>query len=236
MLPVIDPLYFIAIAPALLLAFWAQGRVRAGYAKASRVRARLTGRAAARMLLDSAGLHQVPIEPVRGRMTDHYDPTHRVLRLSEGVYNQPSMAAVGIAAHEAGHAIQHAQKYTPLVLRNMAVPAAQFGGNFGMGILILGLMLSQSPNSGLGSLLCMAGIVLFGAVVVFQMVNLPVEFDASRRAKRQLLDHHIISPQEMHYIDGVLNSAAWTYVAATVQAIGTLLYLLLRFRGGSRDS
>lgn len=235
MLLVIDPLFMLAIAPAMLIALWAQGRVRSSYAQASRIRARLTGRAAARLLLDSAGLHEVPIEPVRGQMTDHYDPKQRVLRLSEGVYNQPSLAAVGIAAHEAGHAIQHAQRYLPLVLRNLAVPAAQFGGSFGMGILVLGLFLSQSPSNGLGSLLATVGMLLFGAVVVFQLVNLPVEFDASRRAKRQLIEHRIVSQQEMQYVNGVLNSAAWTYVAATVQAIGTLLYFLLRFRGGGRD-
>ena len=229
-----DPLYFLFIAPAMLLAFWAQGRVRANYAEASRVRAPLSGRSAARLLLDSAGLHDVPIEAVRGQMTDHYDPAHKVLRLSEGVYNQPSMAAVGIAAHEAGHAIQHATHYAPLVIRNLAVPAAQFGGSFGMIMLFAGLMLAQTSTSPLGGFLCTAGIVLFGAVALFQLVNLPVEFDASNRAKRQLVEHRIVSEREMKYVNGVLNAAAWTYVAATLQAVLTLLYILMRF-GGSRD-
>jgi Zn-dependent membrane protease YugP len=229
-----DPLYFVFLAPAMLLAMWAQGRVRSNYAEASRVRAPLSGRAAARMLLDSAGLHQVPIEPVRGQMTDHYDPAHRVLRLSEGVYNQPSMAAVGIAAHEAGHAIQHATHYGPLVIRNLAVPAAQFGSSFGMFMLFGGLILAQMSTSPLGGILCTAGIVLFGAVVLFQLVNLPVEFDASNRAKRHLVDYNIVSQQDMKYVNGVLNAAAWTYVAATLQAVLTLLYILMRF-GGNRD-
>jgi uncharacterized protein len=229
-----DPLYFLFLAPAMLLALWAQGRVRASYAEASRVPAQLSGRAAARLLLDSAGLHDVPIEPVRGQMTDHYDPSHKVLRLSEGVYNQPNLAAVGIAAHEAGHAIQHATHYAPLVIRNLAVPAAQFGGSFGMIMLFVGLLIAQSSTSPLGGVLCMAGIVLFGAVAVFQLINLPVEFDASRRAKRQLVDHQIVSPQQMKYVNGVLNAAAWTYVAATLQAVLTLLYIVTRF-GGNRD-
>lgn len=231
-----DPLYFLFLVPPMLVALWAQGRVRSGYATASRVRAQLTGKGAARLLLDSAGLHEVPIEPIRGHMTDHYDPSHKVLRLSEGVYNQPSLAAVGIAAHEAGHAIQDAEHYPLLVLRNMAVPAAQFGGNFGMGILFLGLLLSQASGSGgIGGFLCLAGMVLFGGVVFFQLVNLPVEFDASRRAKRHLVEHHIVSPQEMKYVDGVLNSAAWTYVAGTLQAAATLAYLIFRFGGAGRD-
>ncbi|WP_425397347.1 zinc metallopeptidase [Aeoliella sp.] len=231
-----DPLYFLFLAPPMLLAMWAQGRVRSGYAAASRVRAQLTGRGAARLLLDSAGLHDIPIEPIRGHMTDHYDPSHKVLRLSEGVYNQPSLAAVGIAAHEAGHAIQDAEHYAPLVIRNLAVPAAQFGGSFGMGILFLGLILSQASGAGgLGGLLCLAGMALFAGVVFFQLVNLPVEFDASRRAKRQLVEHRIVNSQEMKYVDGVLNSAAWTYVAGTLQAVATLAYLVFRFGGAGHD-
>ncbi|MCO6042863.1 zinc metallopeptidase [Aeoliella sp. ICT_H6.2] len=231
-----DPVYFMFLLPPMLLAMWAQGKVREGYATASRVRARITGRGAARLLLDSAGLHDVPIEPIRGHMTDHYDPSHKVLRLSEGVYDQPSLAAVGIAAHEAGHAIQDAQHYAPLVIRNLAVPAAQFGGNFGMGILLLGFFLSQASGpGGIGALLCLAGMALFAGVVFFQLVNLPVEFDASRRAKRQLVEHRIVSPEEMKYVNGVLNSAAWTYVAGTLQAVATLAYLIFRFGGVARD-
>lgn len=230
-----DPLYFVFLAPALLLAFWAQNRVRTNYAAASSIRAQLTGRAAARLLLDSAGLQNVPIEPVRGQMTDHYDPKNKILRLSQGVYNQPSLAAVGIAAHEAGHAIQDATNYAPLVVRNMAVPAASVGSNLGIGLLFGGLILGGMSSSGIGGLLCTAGIVLFGAVVFFQLVNLPVEFDASKRAKRQLVEHRIVGTEEMKYVNGVLNSAAWTYVAATLQAIGMLAWLVTRFGGGGDE-
>ncbi len=196
--------------------------------------AQLSGRAAARLLLDSAGLQDVPIEPVAGQMTDHYDPSHKVLRLSEGVYNQTNLAAVGIAAHEAGHAIQDATHYAPLVIRNLAVPAAQFGGSFGMMMLFVGLIVAQSSTSPLGGVLCIAGIVLFAAVAFFQLINLPVEFNASCRAKQHLVDYQIVNPQEMGYVDGVLDSAAWTYVGATLQAVLTLVYLVVRF-GGNRE-
>lgn len=226
---VFDPVYFLFITPALLLALWAQGRVRASFAEASRVPARLTGRGAARLVLDAAGLRQVPIEPVAGMMTDHYDPRHKVLRLSEGVYNQPTLAAVGIAAHEAGHAIQDATRYWPLVVRNLAVPIASTGSGLGMMVLFLGLILSAS--SPVGQWLMVAGMVMFGGVVFFQIINLPVEFNASRRAKQQLASHGIVTPAEMAYVDKVLDSAAWTYVAATLQSIMILLYVLMRVQG-----
>lgn len=231
---VFDPLYFLMIAPALLLAMWAQGRVHASFAEASRVPARLTGRGAARLVLDAAGLHDVPIEPVRGNLTDHYDPRTKVLRLSEGVYNHPSLAAVGIAAHEAGHAIQDSTGYWPLRIRNMAVPLASTGSGLGMMLLIIGLVLSQSAGSSWGGSLIMLGIALFAGVVFFQLVNLPVEFNASRRAKEQLAAHGIVTRQEMPYVDRVLDAAAWTYVAATLQAILQLVYLITRY-GGRRE-
>jgi Zn-dependent membrane protease YugP len=229
---VFDPVYFLFVGPALLLALWAQARVQMSFAEASRVPARLTGRAAARLVLDAAGLRDVPIEPVAGTMTDHYDPRHKVLRLSEGVYNQPSLAAVGIAAHEAGHAIQDASRYWPLVVRNLAVPIASTGSGLGMMVLMLGLILANgSPDSPLGQWLMTAGLLLFGGVVFFQVINLPVEFNASRRAKEQLASHGIVSPPEMAYVDKVLDSAAWTYVAATLQAIMVLLYFFMRTQG-----
>lgn len=220
-----DPLYFLAIAPAMLLAFWAQGRVRHNYAVASQVPAPLSGAAAARHLLDSAGLQSIAIEPIAGQMTDHYDPSHKVLRLSEGVYGHRNMAAVGIAAHEAGHALQDAHRYAPLVVRNLAVPLANFGGSASMIMIMIGAMTSLR-------ILIPLGIIAFSAMVLFQLVNLPVEFDASNRAKKQLVEHRIVSSQDMQYVNGVLNSAAWTYVAATLQAVLTLLYLVMRFGGG----
>lgn len=223
-----DPLYFVIIAPALLLAIWAQWRVHASYAAAQEVPAPLSGAAAARHILDSAGLSEVPIEPTPGHLTDHYDPRERVLRLSEAVYHNRSLAAVGIAAHEAGHALQHAYGYAPLTVRNAAVPAAGFGSNASFILLILGLILAVPA-------LVWAGIIAFSAVVFFQLVNLPVEFNASARAKAQLAALGIVSPQEMVYVDRVLGAAALTYVAATLQALLTLLYYILRFAGSSRD-
>lgn len=221
-----DPWYFLFIGPALLLGFWAQMRIRITYGSAQKVAARLSGAAAARHILDSAGLQQVAIEQVPGHLSDHYDPRHKVLRLSREVYHNRSMAAVGIAAHEAGHAIQDARNYLPLVLRNAAVPVAGFGSSFGMILVILGAIFSQT--------LVWVGIILFACVVVFQLVNLPVEFDASFRAKRQLVEHGIVDAQDMTHVNKVLNAAALTYVAATLTAILTLLYLVMRF-GGSRN-
>lgn len=222
-----DLWYFVWIAPALLLAFWAQARTRSAYQAASRVPARLSGAAAARMLLDSAGLNHVGIEPIAGQMTDHYDPRAKVLRLSEGVYGARTMAAVGIAAHEAGHALQDAKNYTPLVIRNAAVPAANFGGGISTWMIFGGFVFSAKP-------LILLGIIGFGAVVFFQLINLPVEFDASNRAKAQLVSHQIVPPSEMGHVNSVLNAAAWTYVAGTLQAVLTLLYYISRY-AGSRD-
>lgn len=222
-----DVNYFLILAPAMLLAFWAQMRVKSTYAAASQQPASLTGAAAARHMLDSAGLQEVAIEPIRGQLTDHYDPSARVLRLSEGVYGERTLAAVGIAAHEAGHALQHANNYAPLTIRNLAVPAASFGSGAGMWMIVGGAIFSSG-------FLIQLGIVSFAAVVFFQLVNLPVEFDASNRAKAQLVDYGIVPAGEMKHVNSVLNAAAWTYVAATLQAIMILLYYLYRF-AGSRD-
>ncbi len=223
-----DPLWLLMIAPAILLAIWAQGRVQSAYHRATQVPCSLTGAEAARLLLDSQGLHDVGIEETQGFLSDHYDPTQRVLRLSPGVYRGRNMAAAGIAAHEAGHAFQHAEQYAPLVLRNLAVPLASVGGNFGFWIVILGALMSSMA-------LVWAGIVLFGAVVVFQLINLPVEFDASARAKRHLAVLGLADGEQLEAVDDVLSAAAWTYVAATLQAILTLLYFVLRFGGLGRS-
>jgi len=223
-----DPLYLLFAAPAMLLALWAQFRIQAAYGAAQQLAAPLSGAAAARHILDSAGLQQVDIEQVPGHLSDHYDPRDKVLRLSPEVYQSRSLAAVGIAAHEAGHAIQDAQAYVPLVVRNAAVPIAGFGSNGGILLAVLGLFMQIQP-------LVLIGIALFSAVVFFQVVNLPVEFNASSRAKAQLVGLGIVSPQEMVYVNRVLNAAAMTYVAATLQAIMTLLYLLMRFSGSNRE-
>jgi Zn-dependent membrane protease YugP len=220
--------YLLFIAPALLLALWAQWRVRSTYAQASQAPSRLSGAAAARHILDAAGLQSIAIEPIRGELTDHYDPRDKVLRLSEGVYGSRSLAAVGIAAHEAGHALQDAKQYAPLVVRNLAVPAANFGGSLGMLLIFVGL------GFGLQSILWL-GIIGFGCVAGFQIINLPVEFDASNRAKRLLVDYGIVGHDEMPYVNNVLNAAAWTYVAATLQAVLTLLYYVMMFTGNDRE-
>lgn len=220
--------YILFIAPALLLALWAQWRVRSTYAQAAQAPSRLSGAAAARHILDAAGLQSVTIEPIRGELTDHYDPRDKVLRLSEGVYGARSLAAVGIAAHEAGHALQDAKQYAPLMVRNLAVPAANFGGSLGMLLIMVGF------GFGLQSVLWL-GIIGFGCVAAFQVINLPVEFDASNRAKRLLVDYGIVGQDEMPYVNNVLNAAAWTYVAATLQAVLTVLYYVMMFTGNDRE-
>jgi len=222
-----DPKYFLMISPAIVLMLWAQWRVKATFAQAQKVPARLSGAGAARHILDAAGLQDVAIERVPGKLSDHYDPRAKVLRLSESVYGERTTAAVGIAAHEAGHAIQDAKKYAPLVLRNFAVPAATFGPNAGVMLVVGGAIFSAPP-------LILLGIVLFAGFVFFQLVNLPVEFDASARAKKLLVSHGIVADQDMVYVNRVLNAAAWTYVAATLQAVLTLLYYIMRY-AGSRD-
>ncbi len=220
--------YLLFIAPALILGLWAQMRVKATYAQAQRIAAPLSGAAAARHILDSAGLQGVAIEQVPGHLSDHYDPRHKVLRLSPEVYGSRSLAAVGIAAHEAGHALQDARQYMPLVVRNAAVPAASFGSGASFLLLVLG-MIFTIPE------LVWLGIGLFGCVVFFQLVNLPVEFNASSQAKQQLVTLGVVNSQELVYVDKVLRAAAWTYVAATLQALMTLLYYVMIFTGGSRD-
>jgi Zn-dependent membrane protease YugP len=228
MLLTFDPIYWLMLAPALLLGLWAQMRVKSAFAAAEQEPAPMTGAAAARYVLDSAGLQNVAIEPVDGFMTDHYDPRGKVLRLSPQVYQGKTMAAVGVAAHEAGHAIQDATGYTLLVVRNLMVPLANFGGGISTVLIMLGFMLSAFA-------LVKIGIIAFSAVVFFQLVNLPVEFDASNRAKAQLDALGVVSRHDQGHVRAVLNAAAWTYVAGTLQAVMTLLYFIMRFGGSSRD-
>jgi uncharacterized protein len=225
-----DPMYFVFLIPGLLLAMWAQARVSMAYAQGSQVLASsgITGAQAAAEIMRAEGVEGVEIEPVAGHLTDHYDPHHKVLRLSYDNYKGRSLAALGVAAHEAGHAIQDAHRYSPLVIRNVMVPVASFGSNAAWIVMIAGAFL-QMMN------LILLGIILFGTTVVFQLVNLPVEFDASRRARHALAMTGLIHPEEDRTIGNVLNAAAWTYVAATLTSVLTLLYYLYRFGllGGS---
>jgi Zn-dependent membrane protease YugP len=218
---VFDLRYFLFLAPALILSFIAQIWISSAYSRGSQIAVRMTGAEAARMILDRAGLQNVQIEPVGGHLSDHYDPRHKVLRLSQGVYASRNASAVGIAAHEAGHALQDAHRYVPLVVRNLAVPLAGFGSNVGILLLIVGLIFSIQP-------LLWAGIALFSCVVFFQLVNLPVEFNASNRAKALLYEYGIVGSHELGYVNSVLNAAALTYVAATLQSLLTLLYYVMR--------
>ena len=223
-----DPLYLVWVAPAMLLARWAQWRVQSAFAAASQLPAPLSGAAAARHILDSAGADDVRIEAVPGNLSDHYDPRDKVLRLSEGVYGARSLAAVGIAAHEAGHALQDAKGYALMSIRNAAVGVANFGSGIGRFVFMIGLGLALKP-------LAWLGIALFAGTVFFQLVNLPVEIDASNRAKAQLVDLGIVPAADMSAVNSVLNAAAWTYVAATLQSVLTLLYYASYLSGGSSD-
>lgn len=219
-----DPIWFLFALPPLLLGLWAQSRMRSAYGRYSRVRSArgVTGAEAARQLLDVNGLQHVAVERVRGQLTDHYDPRSKILRLSEGVYETPSLAAVGVAAHEAGHALQDRDRYGPLVLRSAMVPAVNIGTMLGPILFLIGFLLSGM----LGETLAWVGIALFGMAAVFSIVTLPVEFNASARAKQALAGEGILSTEEVQAVDKVLDAAALTYVAAAAQAIGQLLYYI----------
>ena len=229
-----DPMYFVFAAPALLLALWAQWRVKSTYHEAQKVDARLSGAAAARHILDQAGLLDVGVEETQGFLSDHYDPRSRVLRLSPEVYRNRSAASVGIAAHEAGHALQHAHNYAPLVIRNAAVPVANFGSTIAIILFMIGLFLVYAEHS-IGMPLAIVGLVGFGGVLGFQLVNLPVEFDASSRAKRILDEYGIVDQSGSVAVRKVLNAAAWTYVAATLQTAMILLYYIWRLSLATRN-
>lgn len=220
-----DPLYLILSIPPLLLGLWAQMRVKSTFAQYSNVRSAsgVSGAQAARRILDLNGLQTVMVEQTGGTLSDHYDPRHKVLRLSRDVYQTPSLAAVGVAAHEAGHALQDQQHYGPLRLRSGLVPAVQFGSWLGPIIFMVGLIMSST----FGDTIALIGVLLFGLTAVFALVTLPVEFDASKRAKQQLVNAGILSQQELTGVNKVLDAAALTYVAAAVQAVTTMIYYLL---------
>ena len=211
---------FIILIPALLVAAYAQYKVSSTFNNYSRYTSRngYTGAQVARMLLDASGLYDVPVELIPGKLSDHYDPGARVMRLSQEVYYGNSVASIGVAAHETGHAIQHKERYFPLVLRNSIVPIANFGSNASWILFILGFMFGIR---GLVSL----GIILFTGVVVFQLVTLPVELNASSRALKRLERRSILYGDELEGARKVLGAAAMTYVAAALTAISNLLRL-----------
>jgi Zn-dependent membrane protease YugP len=218
-----DPLYMLVALPGLLLALAASAVTRSTFSRYSRVRASsgMTGAEAARALLYSQGIRDVTIEPTQGFLSDHYDPRTNTLRLSPGVYGSDSLAAIGVACHEAGHALQQAHSYGPLALRSTLVPVTQIGSQAAPLILMLGLVMQAPP-------LLHVGILLFSAVVLFTLVTLPVEWNASARAKELMVHARIVSTGEASQAAAVLNAAFMTYVASAVSAVLTLLYYLFR--------
>lgn len=228
----IDPLYVMLMLPALILAGAASLLTRSAFSKYSRYRASsgLTGAQAAQQLLNREGIFDVTIEPVQSFLGDHYDPSTKTLRLSPDVYSSPSLAAIGVACHEAGHALQHATRFAPLLLRTALVPAAQFGSYGSYILIVLGSITSSLA-------LLKIGVLLFSLAVLFSLVTLPVEWDASARAKRLMVSAGIVRPSESGAAGAVLNAAFLTYVAAAVTALLQLLYHLMRagLLGGRRD-
>lgn len=224
-----DPTYFLVLI-GVVISLWASARVKSTYAKYSRVRSMsgLTGADAASRILHSAGLYHVRVEHIAGDLTDHYDPKSKVLRLSDTVYGSASVAAIGVAAHECGHAIQDAQDYAPLKFRNTLVPVANFGTQAAWPIILVGLLFGSSQ------FLLNLGIILFSLGVLFQLVTLPVEFNASSRALAILGDNGILHGEEIGKTKKVLSAAAMTYVAAAAASILSLLRLIILF-GGRRD-
>lgn len=225
-----DPTMILVII-GVLLSVGASARVNSTYAKFSRVRSMtgMTGAEAARQLLNSQGLYDVQIRRVAGRLTDHYDPRTRTVNLSESVYDSPSVAAVGVAAHECGHAIQDSQQYAPLKLRGAIVPVVNIGAQLSWPMIMLGILIG-----GFGSPVVSIGILLFSLSIIFQLVTLPVEFNASSRAVRLLDSTGILRGEEVGYTRQVLGAAALTYVAAAAGSILQLLRLVILF-GGRRD-
>ena len=217
-----DPYYLILVVPALLISAWAQFKVSSTYKKYSKQMSRSsrTATEVTRMILDMNGLHNVKIEAVSGALSDHYDPRNNVIRLSDSVRGDVSVASIGVAAHEAGHAIQHAQGYAPIKLRNAVLPVANFGSYLSMPLIIAGIIFSL-PS------LVTIGIIAFSAVLLFQVVTLPVEFNASRRALRTLEGNGILQADELQGAKKVLSAAAMTYVSAVLVSLMQLLRLVL---------
>ena len=230
-----DWTYLVLVLPAIILAMAAQGKVSSTFNKYSRVPSRIgiTGAEAARRIMELNGIYDVSIERVSGNLTDHYDPSKKVLRLSDSVYSSSSIAAIGVAAHETGHAIQHATGYAPLSLRSIMVPIANVGSTLAMPLILIGLIFSFSSR--MGDSLINLGIIFFGLSVLFTIVTLPVEFNASRRAIKCLENSRILYDDEIIGARKVLSAAAMTYVASTAVALANFLRLIILFGGRRRD-
>jgi len=224
-------LYLLFSLPALLLGLWAQAKVKGAFSKYSKVGTTtgLTGAEVARRMLDSNGLNSVQIEEVGGNLSDNYDPSKKVLRLSTGVYRSASVAAAGVAAHESGHALQDQENYGPMKIRSFMVPSVQIGSWLGPIIFMIGLFISSQ----VGTTIAWIGLILFTATAVFALITLPVELDASNRAKAWLAGSGIIYSSENEGISKVLDAAAWTYVAGALQAVTTVLYYAFLLTGRS---
>lgn len=226
----IDWYYIVLVVPAMLLAFWAQFKVNSTFKRYSQIPSirQMTGAQAAEEVLRQHGIGNVRIEHVAGNLSDHYDPTQQVIRLSDSVYQSTSCAAIGVAAHEAGHAVQYAKGYAPIKLRQAIIPVTRIGSTLSWPLLLIGLVL----NSGI---LIDVGIVLFSAATVFQLVTLPVEFNASSRAIRALESGQMLTTEELSYARKTLWAAAMTYVAALAVSLAQLLRLIFLFGGRRKD-
>jgi Zn-dependent membrane protease YugP len=222
----------------LLFGFYAQMRVSSAYNKNIQIQSRghITGREAAQAVLQSAGINDIDIVQVEGQLSDHFDPIHKRLALSEQNYNGTSLAALGVSAHEAGHAIQQKVGYSMMKFRQVMVPAVQIASPIAWGILSFGILIASVLGAkAIGIIMLQLGVVALTVIALFQLVTLPVEFDASARAKVQLVKLGIVDPDEMHGVNETLDAAALTYVAAFVSTLGNLLYLLLILSGGRRN-
>ena len=226
----IDIYYIILVLPAIFFSLWAQAKVNSAFNRYSKQRtySGMTGYEAARRILSANGLYDVNIERVSGHLSDHYDPRANVIRLSDSVFNSNSVAAVGAAAHEAGHAVQYATGYAPIKLRAAIIPITNIGSTLSMPLVLLGFIMGAQPLVNLG-------ILLFATVAVFQLVTLPVEFNASRRAVKALEMGGTMADDEIDGVKSVLSAAALTYVAALAVSLANLLRLILRFGGRNRD-
>ena len=225
-----DRYYWILIVPAMFFALWAQTRVKSTYQKYSRVYSSrgMTAAQVCRQILDQNNLYHIRVEHISGNLTDHYDPKAQVIRLSDSVFNSSSVAAIGVAAHEAGHAVQYAVGYVPIRTRSAIIPISQFGSSLSMPVLLIGLLFNYG-------FLIQLGIVLFSTVAVFQLVTLPVEYDASYRALETLENDHLLEGDETKMAGKVLHAAALTYVAALLSSLAQLLRLILLFGRRNND-